>query len=425
MTPRLPTATGLSSADPAFDLLVDGLIARLQAGEALDWPALAREHPEYAGRLRSLAVALEALGDLSGAHDSVLSGWASASVEADLVPRVLGDFRLLREVGRGGMGVVYEAEQVSLNRRVALKVLPLAATIDPRQLERFRHEARAAALLHHPQIVPVYGVGCERGIHYYAMQLIEGCSLAAVIDERRSAGKEGEPGSDRAARPCTVGGAETWPMAARGTVPSRPAPNRFRRVAELVAQVADALEYAHAMGVVHRDVKPANLLLDARGNVWVTDFGLARLGEGPGLTVSGDLLGTLRYMSPEQALAKNGVVDHRTDVYSLGATLYELLTLRPAVDGTSKYEVLHRLAFEEPVRHGRSTGQSRPSWRQSRSRRWPRPPRNGMPPPRSWPTNCGAGWRTGRSRRGRRDYFSDSASGPAGTVPWSSLWGSS
>jgi WD40 repeat protein/tetratricopeptide (TPR) repeat protein len=120
-------------------------------------------------------------------------------------------------------------------------------------------------------------------------------------------------------------------------------------VAQLVAQAADALEYAHGMGVVHRDVKPANLLLDAGGNVWVTDFGLARLGEGAGLTVSGDLLGTLRYMSPEQALARHGLVDHRTDVYSLGATLYELLTLRPAVDGASKHEVLHRLAFEEPV----------------------------------------------------------------------------
>ena len=103
------------------------------------------------------------------------------------------------------------------------------------------------------------------------------------------------------------------------------------------------------MGVVHRDVKPANLLLDTGGNVWVTDFGLARLGEGPGLTVSGDLLGTLRYMSPEQALARHGLVDHRTDVYSLGATLYELLTLHPAVDGASRQEILHRLAFEEPV----------------------------------------------------------------------------
>jgi serine/threonine protein kinase/WD40 repeat protein/tetratricopeptide (TPR) repeat protein len=347
MSPRVPVSAALPPADPAFDLLVDGLIARLQAGEAVDWPEVAREHPEYAGRLRSLAPALQALGDLSSAGDAALSGVAPAAEGEDLVPGVLGDFRLLREVGRGGMGVVYEAEQVSLNRRVALKVLPLAATMDPRQLARFRHEARAAALLHHPHVVPVYGVGCERGVHYYAMQLIEGRSLAAVIDDLRGAGARA--GEATGPYPVGEGRADTPPAAGRGTVPSRRGQASFRRVAELIAQAADALEYAHAMGVVHRDIKPANLLLDAGGNVWVTDFGLARLGEGPGLTVSGDLLGTLRYMSPEQALAKHGLVDHRTDVYSLGATLYELLTLRPAVDGASKEEVLHALAFGEPV----------------------------------------------------------------------------
>src|SRR5262249_29656543 len=191
-------------------------------------------------------------------------------------------------------------------------------------------------------------VGCERGIHYYAMQLIEGCSLAAVIGRWRL---EGEDTKSEALGPDPVGagGAPTHPPAARATVRSHRPPKPFRRIAELVAQAADALEYAHTMGVVHRDVKPANLLLDTGGNVWVTDFGLARLGEGPGLTVSGDLLGTLRYMSPEQALARHGLVDHRTDVYSLGATLYELLTLHHAVDGAGKQEILHRLAFQEPA----------------------------------------------------------------------------
>src|SRR6516165_608480 len=186
MTTRQSTSALPSFADPAFDLLVDELIARQQAGEAPDWSALAREHPDHVGRLRSLAQAVEALGELSRAGDSALSGVAPLPAAEDVVPGVLGDFRILREVGRGGMGVVYEAEQVSLNRRVALKVLPLAATMDPRQLERFRHEARAAALLHHPHIVPVYGVGCERGVHYYAMQLIEGCSLAGLIDGQRA-----------------------------------------------------------------------------------------------------------------------------------------------------------------------------------------------------------------------------------------------
>jgi serine/threonine protein kinase/WD40 repeat protein/tetratricopeptide (TPR) repeat protein len=351
MTSRVATPAWLSSADPAFDLLVDELIARQQAGEAPDWSALAREHPDHVGRLRSLAQAVEALGELSRAGDSALSGVAPLPAAEDVVPGVLGDFRILREVGRGGMGVVYEAEQVSLNRRVALKVLPLAATMDPRQLERFRHEARAAALLHHPHVVPVHGVGCERGVHYYAMQLIEGCSLAAVIDVLRGADPAGNEPADVPTGAYAPGGeaVSTRPLAALSTVPLRRGRAHFRRVADLVAQAADALEYAHGMGVVHRDVKPANLLLDTGGNVWVTDFGLARLGEGPGLTVSGDLLGTLRYMSPEQALAKHGLVDHRTDVYSLGATLYELLTFRPAVDGVSKHEILHRLAFEEPV----------------------------------------------------------------------------
>jgi WD40 repeat protein/serine/threonine protein kinase/tetratricopeptide (TPR) repeat protein len=350
MTPPVTASARPSSAEPAFDLLVDELIARLQAGEAPDWPALAREHPEHVGRLRSTARALEALGDLSRAGDATLSGVSPLPVAEDLVPGVLGDFRIVREVGRGGMGVVYEAEQVSLTRRVALKVLPLAATMDPRQLERFRHEARAAALLHHAHVVPVYGVGCERGVHYYAMQLIEGCSLATVLDVLRGAVPGGNEAGAGPTGPYAPGdAAPTRPPAALHTVPLRRGQTHFRRVAELVAQAADALEYAHGMGVVHRDVKPANLLLDAGGDVWVTDFGLARLGEGAGLTLSGDLLGTLRYMSPEQALAKHGLVDHRTDVYSLGATLYELLTLRPAVDGVSKQEVLHRLAFEEPV----------------------------------------------------------------------------
>src|SRR5262249_11640446 len=139
----------------------------------------------------------------------------------DVVPGVLGDFRLLREVGRGGMGVVYEAEQVSLNRPVALKVLPLAATMNPRQLDRFRHEAPAAALLHHPHIVPVYGVGCERGVHYYAMQLIEGCSLTGVIDALRDADLGGKEPRNDPTTPHVPGsdGAPTRPMAALNTVP--------------------------------------------------------------------------------------------------------------------------------------------------------------------------------------------------------------
>jgi serine/threonine protein kinase/predicted Zn-dependent protease len=370
MSPH-PTTGVASPLDSALGRLIDELTARLQAGEAVDAEAVAREHPEYAAELCGLLPALAALADLSGSDKSAASGLASTGNGDDLVSGVLGDFRIFREVGRGGMGIVYEAEQVSLNRRVALKVLPFAATMDPKQLQRFRHEAQAAAMLHHPNIVPVYGVGCERSVHFYAMQLIAGRSLAAVIAELRGDGAKPVPvGGTTALKPAHASGAgvcdpgpasqkpateepklapDTAPVAARTTQRSRNDKAHYRRIAELAAQAADALEYAHSLGVVHRDIKPANLLLDEGGHLWVTDFGLAKLGAAANLTVSGDLLGTLRYMSPEQALARHGLVDHRTDVYSLGATLYELLTLTPAVDGADKQEILQKIAFEEPT----------------------------------------------------------------------------
>ncbi len=142
----------------------------------------------------------------------------------------------------------------------------------------------------------------------------------------------------------------------RPTIASRPAPHPssrtreyFRTAAALGIQAAEALDHAHKLGIVHRDIKPANLLLDVQGNLWITDFGLARLQDDAGLTITGDLLGTLRYMSPEQALAKRGYLDHRTDIYSLGATLYELVTLRPAIDGQDRQEVLRKIAQDEPT----------------------------------------------------------------------------
>jgi serine/threonine protein kinase len=256
----------------------------------------------------------------------------------------LGDFRLLREIGRGGMGVVYEAEQVSLQRRVALKILPFAAALDPRQMQRFKNEALAAAHLRHEHIVPVYAVGEERGVHYYAMQLIEGRSLAALISELRDStgGVRGQGSGVRKESP----GVET--VAVLST--ERSAGNRkyFDWVANVGRQAALALEHAHSVGIVHRDVKPANLLLDAHGHLWITDFGLAQVAGDAGITLTGELVGTLRYASPEQVLARRGVVDHRSDVYSLGATLYELLTLRPIFEGADRNELLRRIADDDP-----------------------------------------------------------------------------
>jgi serine/threonine protein kinase/WD40 repeat protein len=297
------------------------------------------------------------------------------AVAAEWQGGCLGDFRLLREVGRGGMGVVYEAEQLSLGRRVALKVLPFASALDPKQLQRFKNEAHAAAQLHHEHIVPVYFVGCERGVHFYAMQFIDGQTLTTLIREsRRLEGREpdGEYGPAAAAAPLTqpstgpyplppfaapyreglglvaAPAADTAPGARRWPDHSARAPDYFRTVARLGIQAAEALEYAHQLGVIHRDVKPANLLLDGRGNLWVADFGLAHVRTDSPLTLSGELLGTLRYMSPEQAKARPGVVDSRSDVYALGATVYELLALEPPFGGQDAHELLRQIADEEP-----------------------------------------------------------------------------
>jgi WD40 repeat protein/serine/threonine protein kinase len=301
---------------------------RLQRGEQPSTEDYARRHPEIADLLRQVLPALQVIGAASSS--------AGAMHESTPLTGVLGDFRLEREVGRGGMGIVYEAEQISLGRRVAVKVLPFAATMDPKHLQRFHNEAKAAACLHHEHIIPVYFVGCERGVHFYAMQFIEGITLAQFIRSLQPA--------DQGA-----GDAPTVSIAALSTERSGPRGRDFyRQAATLIAQAADALEYAHSLGIVHRDIKPGNLLIDQTGKLWVGDFGLAKMGPDAGLTMSGDLLGTLRYMAPEQALAKHGLVDHRADVYALGATLYELLTLRPAVDASERAEILGQIAFEEP-----------------------------------------------------------------------------
>jgi serine/threonine protein kinase len=256
------------------------------------------------------------------------------------------------------MGVVYEAQQVSLGRRVALKVLPFAAALDPRQRQRFQLEAQAAAHLHHPHIVPVFAVGREQGVHFYAMQFIEGRSLAGVVRElrrqaqaRADADRSSPTGAQDAAGGPGPAGKERVP--GEGLTPAPVSSTRdrafFRAVARLGLQAAEALEHAHALGVIHRDVKPGNLLIDGRGELYVTDFGLARFLDDPGPTRTGDLMGTLAYMSPEQALGRREV-DHRADIYSLGATLYELLTLHTAFQGRDRQELLRKIAQDEPVR---------------------------------------------------------------------------
>ena len=263
----------------------------------------------------------------------------------------MGDFEIVRELGRGGMGVVYEAVQTTLGRRVALKVLGPGLGLTPRAVERFRREAAAAGKLHHTNIVPVYATGEERGVHFYAMELIDGSGLDVVIRQLREQAPAAAP---PALTPdLTTTAAYTPPdpltLSSTGRPATGSAAGRFDRIASMIADVADALHHAHQNGVTHRDVKPSNLLLASDGRLSVTDFGLARVFEQPGMTVTGEFVGTPAYMSPEQITAGRVPVDHRTDVYSLGATLYELLTLRPPFVADGRDKLLAMVIQKEPV----------------------------------------------------------------------------
>ncbi|MCA9150404.1 MAG: protein kinase [Planctomycetales bacterium] len=337
--------------------VIDEISDRLAAGDKIELEHYRRQMPDQADALE------EAYASLCQMHR--FSRHAVASDNADevpapvAVPSPLGDYRLFGEIGRGGMGIVYEAEQMSLGRRVAVKVLPMAALWSARQLDRFRNEARAAALLKHPNIISVHAIGYERGVHFFAMDRIDGGSFAELVEQLRYASPqllasfESSASSKVKDRPTDSPIRLAPGSSARCTVDqltssySRSPAEYYRAVAELGATVADAIQYAHEQGVTHRDLKPSNLLLDGEGRPWIADFGLAHIQGEASLTMTGDRLGTLRYMSPEQAEGKR-ILDHRTDVYSLGATLYELLALRPAFDQEDRAHLIRALADFSP-----------------------------------------------------------------------------
>lgn len=261
-------------------------------------------------------------------------------------PERFGDFEILREAGRGGMGVVYEARQISLNRRVALKVMNAPLGLTPQGVQRFHREAEAAARLHHSNIVPIHASGESEGVPYYAMELIEGPSLDRVIKQLRGGKPEETPVQFEAT---TSPHQSLTPVASpSGSSHLSTDIQFFDQVARLIAGVADGLDHAHKNGVIHRDIKPSNLLLTSDGRLTINDFGLARVLEQPGMTTTGEFVGTPSYMSPEQITAGRTPLDHRTDIYSLGATLYELIALQPPFVGESRDQVLAQIIHKEP-----------------------------------------------------------------------------
>jgi serine/threonine protein kinase/formylglycine-generating enzyme required for sulfatase activity/Flp pilus assembly protein TadD len=392
-----------------LDRLAEEFAERFRRGERPSLKEYLDRYPDLADDIRELFPAMVEVEQAEGDRRGAATGVAAA-------PRLeqLGDFRILREIGQGGMGVVYEAEQVSLGRHVALKVLPGKMLPDARAKRRFEREAKAAAKLHHTNIVPVFGVGEQDGLPYYVMQFIQGQGLDLVLEELKRLNKGSrdrgqgaglppsghsprrdlsaadiarslitgqfraaeEPSpvpdetrdespeaadSDPGPSPGPVSASSATLAVSSGSIalpgqsgaahqPPAKKQSYWQSVARIGVQVADALEHAHKQEVIHRDIKPSNLLLDVQGTVWVTDFGLAKASDQQDLTHTGDVLGTLRYMPPE---AFEGTTDARGDVYALGLTLYELLAFRPAFDAKDRPKLIKQVTGAEPDRLGK------------------------------------------------------------------------
>ena len=359
-----PTAEQLPPAEQErLAQILDEYLVAVERGAPITPDELLAQYPADARYLRHYLSGLELFH--AAVHDSKNGSANLLFTDLAIQPgRSIADYTLLREIGRGGMGVVYEALQTSLRRRVALKLLPFSSAHDAKQIGRFKNEAQAAAQVRHPNIVPVYAVGEEHGVHYYAMELIEGESLTSLLGRLRNddeaSSSEGTTAPNNTLTKYHQRVAAKSPPASRSPILPRAevvelanTAEHIRRVARLGVQAAEALHAAHEYGVIHRDVKPSNLLLDEYDKLWVTDFGLARCREGANLTQTGDILGTMRYMSPEQALGRNGLVDHRTDVYSLGVTLYELAALRHPADDVGDLQLFfdRTRTNYRPLRH--------------------------------------------------------------------------
>lgn len=347
---------------------------RCRCGERVSIEEYAQRFPDLADEIRNLFPAIKAMEQLN-AKRAMDSG-----ATRNRIPEQFGDYRVIGEIARGGMGIVYEAEQLTLGRRVAVKVLPRHALTRERDIRRFEREAQTAAKLHHSNIVPVFGVGQDDGHHYIVMQLIRGVGLDEILSETKRM-VTGERGSITSARSSTVkrsaigllenelrrdtavncnaetvvsssGDDDSEQTESSTNSPSIPSLLQIqsvvgaeysKNVARIGLQAAEALHYAHTHDTLHRDVKPGNLLLDAEGCVWMADFGLAKAVENDSVTNSGDVVGTLAYVAPERF---RGETTERSDIYSLGITLHEMLTLQRAFTGKDRVTIMSQVANE-------------------------------------------------------------------------------
>jgi tRNA A-37 threonylcarbamoyl transferase component Bud32 len=330
------------SVNDRLDQIIAEFLAVVEAGESPDRQALLLRHADLAEDLEAFFADHDRMTELAGHHQPIKQSKPPAADAPTLPPanttpgnqptlppsdgnvisrgtapgpgamiRYFGDYELLEEIARGGMGVVYRARQTSLNRIVALKMILARQLAGQEDVKRFYAEAEAAANLDYPGIVPIFEVGEHEGQHYFSMGYVEGSSLAGAV--------------------------------ADGPFPSR-------KAAQLTKKVSEAVAYAHSHGVIHRDLKPANVLLDQDGQTRVTDFGLAKRVEGKSdLTASGQILGTPSYMPPEQAAGKLDQIKETADVYALGAILYTLLTGRPPFQADNPLDTLMQVLEREPV----------------------------------------------------------------------------
>ena len=306
--------------------ILDSYMVDLENGRQPSLESIVAEYPELEEPLRASLESIRLLHKVNANPDDSKGNRQGSDLIRPLSREISG-YQIGRELGRGAMGVVYAAHCEATGEEVAIKFLESHGIRDQGSIERFRREARAAESLNDPNIVPVYQIGSEHGRHYYTMKLIDGASLNHTIDTAFHRNGNTNQSADLSI-----------------------SQEYYQHLAEEMAHVAEALHAAHTMGVVHRDIKPSNLLMDSSGRIWITDFGLAHVDDGLALTYSGDIIGTFQYMSPEQASGKRERIDIRSDIYSFGATLYELFTGHPPYSGMDRAEILQRIQSAEPLR---------------------------------------------------------------------------